>query len=92
MYDRLLYGDEHILSVPGTGIEETVERITVEDVRAFYEQYYTPELAEVVVVGDVEESEIIGKLDFFENLGTDRSRNAGFTRTNPKRLHQNLFG
>lgn len=66
VYDRLLYGDEHILSVPGTGIEETVERITVEDVRAFYEQYYTPELAEVVVVGDVEESEIIGKLDFLK--------------------------
>ncbi len=64
VYDRLLYGDEHILSVPGTGIEETVERITVEDVRAFYEQYYTPELTEVVVVGDVEENEIIEKLDF----------------------------
>lgn len=67
VYDRLLYGDEHILSVPGTGIEETVERITVEDVRAFYEQYYTPELTEVVVVGDVEESEIIEKLDFLKN-------------------------
>ncbi len=66
VYDRLLYGDEHILSVPGTGIEETVERITVNDVRAFYEQYYTPELTEVVVVGDVEESEIIGKLDFLK--------------------------
>lgn len=66
VYDRLLYGDEHILSVPGTGIEETVERITVEDVRAFYEQYYTPELTEVVVVGDVEENEIIGKLDFLK--------------------------
>lgn len=66
VYDRLLYGDEHILSVPGTGIEETVERITVEDVRAFYEQYYTPELTEVVVVGDVEENEIIEKLDFLK--------------------------
>jgi len=67
VYDRLLYGDEHILSVPGAGIEETVGRITVEDVRAFYEQYYTPELAEVIVVGDVTREEIIGKLSFLND-------------------------
>lgn len=67
VYDRLLYGDEHILSVPGTGIEETVERITLDDVRAFYEQYYTPELTEVVVVGDIEQNEIVDKLGFLNN-------------------------
>ena len=67
VYDRLLYGDEHILSVPGTGIEETVERITLVDVRAFYEQYYTPELTEVVVVGDIEQNEIVDKLGFLNN-------------------------
>jgi zinc protease len=64
VYDRLLYGDEHILSVPGSGIEETVSRITVDDVRSFYEEYYSPDLSEVVIVGDISEEEILDKLSF----------------------------
>lgn len=64
VYDRLLYGDEHILSVPGSGIEETVSRITVEDVQAFYDDYYAPELTEVVIVGDVSRDDVMEKLSF----------------------------
>ena len=64
VYDRFLYGDEHIFSVPTSGIEETVERISLDDVKNFYQTYYTPELTEVVVVGDVSETEIRAKLSF----------------------------
>ncbi len=64
VYNRLLYGDEHIYSVPVGGIEETVERITLDDVKAFYEEYFTPELTEIVVVGQISEDEILPKLDF----------------------------
>jgi zinc protease len=67
VYARMLYGDKHIYSVPTSGIEETANRITLEDVRAFYEKYYAPELSELVVVGDVSQDEIIGKLAFLEN-------------------------
>tara|TARA_Y100001935_G_scaffold255301_1_gene267591 strand:- start:24853 stop:27726 length:2874 start_codon:yes stop_codon:yes gene_type:complete len=67
VYDRLLYGDEHIYSVPGSGIEETVERITVDDVKAFYNNYYSPDLTEVVVVGQITEDEVLPKLDFLKS-------------------------
>jgi zinc protease len=67
VYDRLLYGDEHIFSVPSGGIEETVERITVDDVRSFYETYYAPGISELVIVGDVEQDEIMGKLAFMND-------------------------
>ena len=67
VYNRLLYGDEHIYSVSSSGLEETVERITLDDVRAFYENYYDPQLGELVIVGDVEEEEILSKLDFLKN-------------------------
>ena len=66
VYSRLLYGDKHIYSVPTSGIEETVERITVEDVKNFYNTYYTPSLAELVVVGDITESEVMPKLNFLK--------------------------
>ncbi|MEX0724335.1 MAG: pitrilysin family protein [Gracilimonas sp.] len=67
VYNRLLYGDEHIYSVSSSGLEETVERITLDDVRAFYENYYDPQLGELVIVGDVEKDELLSKLDFLKN-------------------------
>ncbi len=67
VYDRLLYGDEHIYSVPAGGIEETVKNITLEDVKSFYQKYYSPNIGELVIVGDVEKDELLGKLDFLKN-------------------------
>ena len=70
IYNRLLYGDEHIYSVPTSGLEETVSRITIEDVRAFYESYMSPEITEVVVVGDITEEEAISSLTFLNEWKT----------------------
>jgi zinc protease len=67
VYGRLLFGDGHIYSVPTSGIEETVDRIALEDLRAFYDSYYSPGVAELVVVGDISRDEIMGKLDFLKN-------------------------
>ncbi len=33
VYRRLLYGDDHIYSVPSSGIEESVEKISLDDVK-----------------------------------------------------------
>ena len=67
VYRRLLYGDDHIYSVPSSGIEETVEKISVDDVKNFYNKYYAPELSELVVVGDITKKEIMSSLSFLEN-------------------------
>jgi len=67
IYNRLLYGDEHIYSVPTSGLEETVSRITIEDVRAFFESYMSPEITEVVVVGNITEEEAISSLAFLND-------------------------
>ena len=67
VFQRLMYGDEHIYSIPTGGIEETVNNITLDDVKSFYNKYYAPEISELVIVGDVSEKEILGKLDFLRN-------------------------
>jgi len=66
VYRRLLYGDDHIYAVPSSGIDESVNLITREDVQDFYTKYYAPELSELVVVGDVSKSEIMSSLDFLK--------------------------
>ena len=67
VFRRLLYGDEHIYSVPSNGLEETVNKIGVEDVRAFYANYYVPDVSELVVVGDISQEDIISHLGFLQN-------------------------
>jgi zinc protease len=67
VYNRLIYGDEHIFSVPSSGIEETVANITLDDISNFYNSYYSPNIVEFVVVGDVDQEKILSKLDFLKN-------------------------
>lgn len=67
VYNRLLYGDNHIFSSPAGGIEGTVKNITLEDVKSFYNKYYSPNLGELVIVGDVERDEMLAELDFLKN-------------------------
>ncbi|MEM9259327.1 MAG: insulinase family protein, partial [Bacteroidota bacterium] len=66
VFNKLIYGEGHIYSVPASGTDETLQNITLEDVKAFYSKYYTPSLAELVIVGDVEQEEIMDKLDFLK--------------------------
>jgi len=67
VYRRLLYGDDHIYSVPSSGIAESVEKITLDDVKNFYAKYYAPELAELVIVGDISEKDIMSSLSFLNS-------------------------
>lgn len=64
VYRRLLYGDDHIYSVPSSGIEASVEKITLDDVKNFYAKYYAPELSELVIVGDIAKKDIMSSLSF----------------------------
>lgn len=67
VFNRLMYGDEHIYSVSSQGIEETVENITLDDVKEFYNKYYSPNVSELVVVGDISKKEVDPYLDFLKN-------------------------
>ncbi len=67
VFNRLMYGDEHIYSVPSQGIEETVENITLEDVKDFYAKYYSPNISELVIVGNISKKEVDPMLGFVKN-------------------------
>ncbi|MCC2616733.1 insulinase family protein [Aestuariibacter halophilus] len=62
--DRLLFGDENRLSLPDSGTFQSLQGITLDDVKRFYQTYYTPAKATVVVVGQMRQSAVIQSLDF----------------------------
>ncbi len=66
VYRKLLYGEEHIFSAPDNGTVTSIEAIQLADVKAFYEMYYAPNTAELVVVGDIEEKQLLVQLGFLK--------------------------
>ena len=63
-YNKLIYGAGNIRSVPASGTAKTVEAITLDDVKAFYQANISPSVANLVIVGDVEQASVLPKLAF----------------------------
>jgi zinc protease len=63
VYASLLYGRDHPYGRPAIGDENSVNAITPSDVRSFYETFYRPNNAVLVVVGDVTPASIVPKLE-----------------------------
>jgi zinc protease len=66
VFDKSLYGNDHIKSTPTSGYSETLTKLTLADVNAFYQKAYAPNLAKLAVVGNVSEKEIMPKLQFLD--------------------------
>jgi zinc protease len=65
VFPRFLYGEGHAYSQPltGSGYEETVSKLTREEVVKFYETWIRPNNATLVVVGDLEMKELVQKIE-----------------------------
>lgn len=61
---QLLYGQQNRISLPDEGTLESIQNITLDDVKAFYRDYYSPSKGNMVVVGNIQAADIIDKLDF----------------------------
>jgi zinc protease len=70
-----LYGNAHPYGRPGDGTEESVGKITIEDLKGFYEMSFRPNNSTLVVVGDVTLEELVPLLE--QTLGSWESRHVG---------------
>lgn len=68
VYRQLIYGDGHPFAVSAAGEIATLENITLDDIEAFSQQSLVSQALDVVVIGDIEQDEILPKLDFLENI------------------------
>ena len=59
---QLLFGDSIYANRSPIGLPEIVEGATAEDLRAFYERWYRPDLMAVVAVGDFDVDEMEAKV------------------------------
>jgi len=54
-FAKLIYGSDHILSNNFQGTVESVEAITLKDLKSFYETNISPSIARMHIVGDVDQ-------------------------------------
>ncbi len=63
VYASLLYGRNHPYGHPAIGDEQSVRAITNSDIMRFYETYYRPNNAALIVTGDVTPATLLPKLE-----------------------------
>jgi zinc protease len=63
VYSSILYGDKHPYGRPLSGNEASLTAINEPDVRRFYETYYRPNNAALIVAGDVTAATLLPKLE-----------------------------
>jgi len=59
LFNKLTYGKKHIFSLPLSGTKETVERITLEDVKGYYDNYLSPSQTDICYVGSLGKDEVV---------------------------------
>ncbi|MDB0040341.1 insulinase family protein [Polaribacter sp.] len=62
-YNELIYGKKNIRSKNTLGTISSVSKITIEDVKAFYEKSISPSVAKMFVVGNIKENEVLSSLE-----------------------------
>ena len=62
VYQLVLFGRDNPLAYLDMGTSETVAALTVDDVKDFYAAHYSPAIASVVAVSDLDAAELLPKL------------------------------
>lgn len=66
-FSKLLYGENHIFSIPSSGTEESVKSITLEDLKAYYDANISPTVASFEIAGAVSPKRVEKALSSISN-------------------------
>jgi zinc protease len=62
-FDRVVYGEDHPYGRPAAGTLASIEAIRRDDLLDFYQRYYRPNNAVLIVVGDVDEKTLPAQIE-----------------------------
>lgn len=61
-YNKLLYGEESVLSNSSLGSESSVESITIDDLKAYYSEFLSPDVASMHIAGAISQEQTVQTL------------------------------
>lgn len=56
--NKLIFGENNILAVESSGTEESVNSITIDELKGYYEKYFSPSTAKLLIAGNVTKEEV----------------------------------
>jgi zinc protease len=66
VFNKLIYGDQNIFSKNISGTEESVNSITMDDLKSFYNEYFVPNLTAITIVGDISDDKAVSTFQSLE--------------------------
>jgi len=66
VFSKLVYGDKHIFSIPTSGTMGSVEAITIDDLKSFYAQNFSPSVTHVAIVGNISKQDAVNTFKSLE--------------------------
>jgi zinc protease len=66
-YNKFLYGSNHIFSTPVIGTSESIDKVSIEDVRKYFEDHFSPNNSTLVFVGQLKQEVLLQKLNFLND-------------------------
>jgi zinc protease len=67
VFSKLLFGENHIFGLPLSGTAESVEAISIDDLKAYYENFLSPSVAYISIVGDISRETAAAALQSLES-------------------------
>ena len=64
---QVTYGENNRIGLADEGTIKTVSSITLKDIKSFYQQFFSPKHASLVIVGDIGKTEILPKLSYLKS-------------------------
>lgn len=61
-FNKLLYGEQHILSFNPIGTTQSVEAITLDDLKAYYDANFSPSVADMHIVGAINREQVLASV------------------------------
>lgn len=65
--NKLLYGEKHIFAYPIMGTVESVESITMDDLKVFYDKNFSPSISKFHIVGNIDKNRTLQVLKGLES-------------------------
>ncbi|MDC8004668.1 pitrilysin family protein [Aureisphaera galaxeae] len=66
VFNKLLYGEDHIFSYPTMGTEESVASLTIDDLKIYYDNNFSPSVTRFHIVGKIDEANTLESLKRLE--------------------------
>jgi zinc protease len=66
-FNKLLYGDNNIFGLNTSGTKESIDKIAIDDLKAYYEKNFSPSVTRINIVGNVTKEQV---LKAFKSLET----------------------